>query len=76
LNRGPRRRDMEPALGVEQVGKPEQIALVRPPPVVENDQAGRLSPSGSLLELKLSHAETGLGSAVQLGPCRPTLQSF
>ena len=48
LQRRPRRDHLQPPLGVERVGEPEQVALVGPAAVVEHQQPLGLRRGGAL----------------------------
>ena len=48
----PGRRDMQPSLGVESIGKAEQVVLVGAAAVVEDEQAGGVARRRSLAVLE------------------------
>jgi hypothetical protein len=66
--RGARRHDVEPLLGVEHVGGAEQVALVGPAAVVENEQAGGVAGGRPLADDQIAHSPTFAVRRAARGP--------
>jgi hypothetical protein len=59
---------MQPSVRIERIGKPEQVALVRAPPVVEDQEAVRLT-LGSALQIDERLGNDGPNSPLRRRSC-------